>query len=97
MKQFAQLFLLSAVLLLAACGSKSKLDGMYSDELGATSYTFKSNGKVSISAMGTQVSETNYEVDGNKVKIGPGGNLVMTLQDDGSMQAMGIKFTKQKK
>lgn len=96
--RFVQLFLLLAVLSLSSCGSK--LNGTYADQSGMTSYTFKSNGKVSISVMNTEI-EMNYEVDGNKVKlIGPGGggSLVMTLLEDGSIQGpMGIKFTKQKK
>jgi outer membrane lipopolysaccharide assembly protein LptE/RlpB len=91
-----RLFLLSAALLLAACGSK--LDGTYTDGSGMMSYTFKSNGKMAQTVMGTEV-EMNYEVDGNKVKlITPQGKLVMTLLEDGSIQGpMGMKLTKQKK
>ncbi len=97
--RFVQFFLLSTVLLLSACGSRSKLDGTYSD--GFSSYTFKSNGKVSMSVMGIE-REMNYEVDANKIKIGvdPSGNsaFVFTLLDDGSIQGlMGVKLTKQKK
>jgi hypothetical protein len=70
--RFVQLFLLSSVLLLSACGSKSRLDGTYAyaDQTGfvSVSYTFKSNGKVTASAMGREY-ELNYEVDGNKVRI----------------------------
>jgi PKD repeat protein len=61
------------------------------------SYTFKSNGKVTASFMDREF-EGNYEVDGNKVKITglPGaGTAVMTLLEDGSIQGMGFKFTKQ--
>lgn len=97
--RFVQLFLLCTALLLSACGSKSKLDGTYSD--GASSFTFKSNGKMTMSTMGME-RELNYEVDGNKIKIGvdQSGNsaFVFTLLDDGSIQGlMGAKLTKQKK
>lgn len=90
-----KLFLLSAVLLLSAC---DKLDGTYTDNMGITSYTFESNGKMTQSVMG-MVIEMNYEVDGNKVKlIAPQGTFVLTLLEDGSIQGpMGSKFTKQKK
>jgi hypothetical protein len=102
MKRFVLLFLLSAVLLLSACGSKSRLDGTYATEPGAggISLTFQSNGKVTRSFMGNEV-EGNYEVDGNKVKITglPGaGTQVLTLLEDGSIQGgMGVKFTKAEK
>jgi len=90
-----KLFLLSAVLLLSAC---DKLDGTYTDNMGITSYTFESNGKMTQSVMGMAI-EMNYEVDGNKVKlIAPQGTFVLTLLEDGSIQGpMGSKFTKQKK
>ncbi|MFA5017226.1 MAG: hypothetical protein WC504_06745 [Methylobacter sp.] len=91
-----KLFLLSAVLLLSACGPK--LDGTYTDNMGITSYTFESNGKMTQSIMGVAI-EMNYEVDGNKVKlIAPQGTFVLTLLEDGSIQGpMGSKFVKQKK
>ena len=97
MKAMNLLFLLFSALLLSACGSK--LDGTYADESGMMNYTFKSNGKVSQSAMGTEV-EMNYEVDGNKIKVlmPQGVSMVMTLQDDGSIKGpMGMKLTKRKK
>ena len=93
MKRFV---MLSAVLLLSACGSG--LDGTYSDKSGMVSYTFNSGGKMTQSAMGME-AEMKYEVDGKKVKlITPQGNLILTLLDDGSIQGpMGVKLEKQKK
>jgi len=47
--------------------------------------------------MGMEV-EMKYEVEDNKVKlVTPGGNLVLTLQDDGSIKGpMGIRLEKKK-
>ncbi len=92
------LFLLVAALLLSACGSK--LDGTYADDSGLINYTFESNGKVTQSTLGTYEVEMNYEVEGNKIKIliPQEDSLVLTLQDDGSIQGpMGFKLSKQKK
>ncbi len=91
--------LVIAVLLLSGCGSK--IDGTYTDSSRTVTYTFKSNGTVLMSTMGTEV-ELKYEVDGDKIKIqtAPQGSasLVLTLLDDGSIQGpMGIKLTKEKK
>jgi len=92
--------LVIAVLLLSGCGSK--IDGTYTDSSRTVTYTFKSNGTVLMSTMGTEV-ELKYEVDGDKIKIQTGApqgsaSLVLTLLDDGSIQGpMGIKLTKEKK
>lgn len=89
-----KLLLLSAVLLLTACGSK--LEGKYADQY--SSITFNSNGKAIQSAFGANV-EVNYELDGSKVKlISPQGTMVMTMLEDGSIQSpMGGKLVKQVK
>ncbi|KAF0187519.1 MAG: hypothetical protein FD168_2521 [Desulfobulbaceae bacterium] len=80
--------------LLSACGSG--LDGTYKDQMGVSSYTFKS-GKVIVSAMGMG-SEMDYKVEDGKVKIvSPQGTMVMNILKDGSIEGpMGIKLTKQK-
>lgn len=81
---------------LAACGAK--LEGTYTDNAGVVSYTFKSDGKVISETMGAQF-ELKYELDGNKIKIAmPTGAMVMTLNEDGSIDGMmGMKLTKKKK
>src|SRR5438093_13367895 len=82
-------------LLIAACGG-SKLDGTYTDEMGLTNYRFTSGGKVYMSVMGIE-TELNYEVDGNKVKIGApqGGNLIFTLLADGALSGpMGVRLVR---
>ena len=82
-------------ILLAACGQS--LNGTYADASGVVEYTFESGGKVTTKTMGME-AELKYEVDGKKVKfLTPGGALVYTLQDDGSMAGpMGLKLIKKK-
>jgi len=89
MKKF---FVAVVVFILAACGSK--LDGTYKDEMGVSSYTFKS-GKVIMSTMGVG-QEMDYKIEDDKLKIiSPQGTLVMNLLKDGSIEGpMGIKLTK---
>lgn len=65
MKKVLLIPLLALSVLLAACGAK--IDGTYADEMGVTSYTFKS-GKVIVSALGMG-TEMDYKVEDNKVKI----------------------------
>jgi outer membrane lipopolysaccharide assembly protein LptE/RlpB len=90
------LLTLAVLFVLAACGAK--LDGTYTDQMGAASYTFTSDGKVISEAMGMKF-EQKYELDGNKIKIVmPTGAMVMTLNEDGSIDGlMGMKLTKKKK
>ena len=100
----AQVVLLSAVLLLSACWSRSKLIGTYANSngvIGTTSYTFKSNGKVTVSVMDREF-DGNYEIDGNKIRITlpqrpQDGTQVMTLLEDGAIEGPMGKYTKQKK
>jgi len=85
---------LALIVSLTACGSG--LNGTYTDASGMVSYTFRPGGKVTMTAMGVE-TETDYTVEGRKVKIGsPQGALVMTILDDGSIQGpMGMVLTKQ--
>ncbi|MFI0545556.1 MAG: hypothetical protein ACH34Y_01365 [Brachymonas sp.] len=83
MKKVLLIPLLALSVLLAACGAK--IDGTYADEMGVTSYTFKS-GKVIVSALGMG-TEMDYKVEDNKVKItSPQGTMVMDILADGSIQ-----------
>lgn len=81
-------------ILLTACGAK--LDGTYKDDMGVSTYTFKS-GKVTVLTMGVG-SELDYHVDDGKVKItSPQGTVVMNILPDGSIEGpMGIRLMKQK-
>ena len=91
-----KMYLLAALILaLSACSSK--IDGTFADQVGMTSYTFKSGGKAYVSVMGTEV-EVDYVVDGNKIKLTtPQGNMILTALDDGSLQGpMGVKLTRKK-
>ena len=84
-----------ACLALGLCACGSNLNGTYSDARGTFCYTFNSDGKVIMSAMGIE-SETEYRVEDGKVKIGPPhAAQVFTILDDGSIQGlMGMKLTK---
>lgn len=76
-------FALLVLLVLAACGSG--LSGVYEDKLGVTRYTFHGNGKVYQSTLGFE-SEMQYELDGDKIKIGSGDSLlILTLNPDGTI------------
>lgn len=91
-----KILLITTCLLFTACGQK--LEGTYSDEMGITQYTFKSGDKVYVSVMGNE-TELDYRIDDNKVKIiGPQGNMVFTLNEDGSLKGpMGMKLSKKAK
>ena len=73
-----------AVLMLASCDHKGKLDGTYSSSV--QSYTFKGD-TASASVMGKTIGENwPYTVDGKNVTLkGPGGDVVLTMNDDGSL------------
>lgn len=77
------LLLLTGFVLLS-CGRKGKLDGTYSSSV--QSYTFKGD-TVSASVMGSDVGVNwPYRVEDKKVILtGPGGDLVLTINDDGSL------------
>ena len=92
MKKLLLIPVLALSVLLAACGAK--IDGTYADDMGVTTYTFKS-GKVIVSALGMG-TEMDYKVEDNKVKItSPQGTMVMDILADGSIQGpLGIKLKK---
>jgi|APSaa5957512493_1039668.scaffolds.fasta_scaffold141226_2 hypothetical protein len=68
---------------LAACGPG--LEGEYTDARGLSTYTFESDGTLTVRFLG-QEKELEYEMDGNKIKIitARGGKAIMTLSDDES-------------
>lgn len=78
---------------LVACSSG--IEGTYEDPTGLTRYTFQADGKVRMGMLGTEV-EMTYEKEGNEIKVGtPQGRVVMTLQEDGTIQGpMGVKLTR---
>lgn len=89
-------YLLAAMLcLLPACGSG--IDGTYSDAMGVARYTFASDGKVTIEAMGL-AQETAYVRDGDTVKIAlpqKGASLDFTVGKDGALTGpMGVRLEK---
>lgn len=79
------LLTVSLALVLAGCGAKKgALDGTYASKV--QSYTFEGD-KVSATVMGNKIADHwPYSVEGNKVTLtGPGGELVLTKNDDGSL------------
>lgn len=88
------LIILSAALLLAACGQS--LDGTYADKQGMMTMAFGSGSKVIVGMPLVGKVEMKYEVEGENLKlITPQGTQVYTLLKDGSIQApMGIKLVK---
>ena len=95
MKRNVLIALVSAALL-AACGGGLK--GTFEDEMGMSTYTFQSGGKVlqASELAGVEV-EMEYEVDGDKVRIthpeAQGATLVLTRIDDDTLSGpMGIRF-----
>lgn len=80
-----KLFVLSALLLLTACGSK--LDGTYVQK--SAYVTFKSNGKAYTNmSLGLGEVAYPYEMDGNKITVHlPNATPVWTLKEDGSIDA----------
>lgn len=84
----------AVALVLTACGSG--INGTYSDDSGMVSYQFESGGKMYTKAMGME-SELRYSVDGDRVKIEVpgGGNMIMTLNKDGTLKGpMGMVLKK---
>jgi hypothetical protein len=64
--------------------------------MGISELKFESGGKVYMKAMGME-TEMKYEVDGKRVKfVGPQGNMILNIQDDGSLEGLGTKFSKKK-
>ena len=75
-------FVTAVVFILIAC--RAKLDGIYKDEMGMSSYTFKS-GKVIVTVLGMG-QELDYKIEDDKLKIiSPQGTLVMNILKDGSI------------
>lgn len=88
---------LLGVLALFLVGCGGGLEGRYTDEMGMSSYTFNSNGTVSIGAMGME-SEVPYRVEDGKVKIGTReGSMVLGIIDDETLEGpLGLKLKKKK-
>lgn len=89
-------YVLAAACLLVACGKS--LDGTYSGTMG--SFEFERDGKVTVEILGME-RQLAYRIDGNKVLIGgaeggDGGDMVLRIQDDGSLSGMGQTLIKKK-
>ena len=78
---------------LTSCGSKSKLEGTYTQGGGGTvALDLKSGGKAQFTMMGENVTCT-YQVNGDKLMLdcSPKGEKVdFTIHDDGSLTGPGF-------
>jgi hypothetical protein len=89
---FPRVALIAALALLASglvsCGSKSKLEGTYTQSGGGTvALDLKSGGKAQFTMMGESMACT-YQVNGDKLMLdcSPKGEKVdFTIHDDGSL------------
>ncbi len=91
--------IVALVAALMACGSG--LRGRYADELGMSTLTFHSGGKVvqSSELAGVEV-EMEYRIDGDKVRLtnpeAQGATLVLTRIDADTLSGpMGIRYRRQ--
>lgn len=84
----------AAVAIAILTGCSKGLDGIYEGSM-MGSLTFESSHEVYSNVAGVEML-SEYEVDGNKVKIkhANGMTMVMTIQDDGSLVGMGQTYRK---
>lgn len=83
--------------LLAACSQG--LSGTWSDGMGLVSYTFASDGRVTVQTLGKS-QRSHYRREGDRLKVdaadGNGEALEFTVNEDGSLQGpMGVRLHKQ--
>lgn len=94
-----KLLIIALASLLAACSQG--LSGTWSDSMGMVSYTFASDGKVTVQMLGKS-QQTQYRREGDTLKVevpdSNGEALEFTLNEDGSLQGpMGVRLQKQEK
>ena len=94
-----KLLIVALATLLAACSQG--LSGTWNDGVGMVSYTFDSDGKVTVEMLG-KTQQTRYTIDGNTLKVAVPGteaeSVDFTINEDGSLQGpMGVRLHKQKK
>jgi hypothetical protein len=85
-----------AFCLLAVTGCARALTGTYTDEQKIVSLQFK-DGKAYMGSFLGNMSELDYQVKGNDLVIkAPQGNMVLRIQDDGSLAGFGLGTTLRK-
>ena len=94
-----KLLIVALATLLTACSQG--LSGTWNDGAGMLSYTFDSDGKVTVEMLGKS-QQTRYTRDGNMLKVAVPGteaeSVDFTINEDGSLQGpMGVRLNKQKK
>jgi len=81
----------------AAAGCGSALTGAYEDEAGKTTYEFRSDGRASISMLGTMV-DAEYRLDGDRVLVtSPQGTVVLTRREDRLYGPMGLELVRRQR
>lgn len=94
-----KLLIVAMATLLAACSQG--LSGTWNDDVGTLSYTFDSDGKVTVEMLGKS-QQTRYTRDGNMLKVAVPGteaeSVDFIINEDGSLQGpMGVRLHKQEK
>lgn len=94
-----KLLIVALATLLAACSQG--LSGTWNDGAGMVSYTFDSDGQVTVETLG-KAQQTRYARDGNMLKVAVPGteaeSVDFIINEDGSLQGpMGVRLHKQKK
>ena len=88
----------SSMLFVAGCGDS--VSGLYTDDSGQYKFDFKSDGKVSVTLLGS-TQESTYTIKDKTVVVSvPGGGepLSFAISDDGSLRNIGGPgFTLKKK
>lgn len=80
--------LVSAILVLSACGKSDSLEGVYSNSNGQSVVEFRGD-KAFVTMVGMASDGIPYEVKGDKITIHAGGiagDLVLTRNSDGTLQ-----------
>lgn len=94
-----KMLIVALVTLLTACSQG--LSGTWNDGVGMVSYTFDSDGNVTVEVLG-KTQQTRYTLDGNTLKVAVPGNeaesVDFSINEDGSLQGpMGVRLHKQNK
>lgn len=90
-KAIAILLMALLIFTTAACnGSKSRIEGTYTNSLGTATLDLRSGGKAAFTMMGESFTCT-YKVEGNKLTLDCKQDepVVFTIHDDGSLTPQG--------
>jgi len=84
----------AAAVLLTGCSEG--FSGSYQDEMGVSTYSFNSNGKVVVSAMGTEKT-FEFKRDDKTLRLQDGNqSMVLTIVDEDTLKGMNGMLTMKK-